>query len=316
MNDFVCFLNISIFVYAFYVFNVFLFVLFFMLHSYANSNDKNIFDENDKNIFDVNELNTTHFGDINDAHEYIFKKYSLRLNLSTAFNSINNVTIYGNNLLVVKYLLKYLHVEFIAVLVRHNDFTEEIIISNSGNMNLLSLLTLLHANVFSINTAIKNATVKSNVNEIFSTTYKYFHEMVEIEQCLVSIESIKNMSEENIKIPNYVHNIQLSISKTIRMIKSTKTLILLTNTHHNTIITNKYDKHNAYINNTQLYMTYITMLLLPIQIISGLFGMNVRVPWEHKNTLVHFYMLTFSTPIIYFIIWLTKFMVGNLINKY
>lgn len=52
-------------------------------------------------------------------------------------------------------------------------------------------------------------------------------------------------------------------------------------------------------NDTIEYISFITFLFLPIQAISGIFGMNVKVPFEDEKSLVYFFSLVGITPLIW-----------------
>ena len=52
-------------------------------------------------------------------------------------------------------------------------------------------------------------------------------------------------------------------------------------------------------NDTIEYISFITFLFLPIQAISGIFGMNVKVPFEDEKSLVYFFSLVGITPLMW-----------------
>ncbi|ORD94385.1 MNR2 [Enterospora canceri] len=68
----------------------------------------------------------------------------------------------------------------------------------------------------------------------------------------------------------------------------------------------KYTLKTDKLNDSIGYITFITFLFLPIQAISGLFGMNVRVPFEGEDSLKYFILLTLITPLFYLVLYLYK----------
>lgn len=60
----------------------------------------------------------------------------------------------------------------------------------------------------------------------------------------------------------------------------------------------KHSEHEHQLSKSMNKLSLITLLFLPIQAVSGIFGMNVKVPWQNENTVRYFWILVLIGPII------------------
>lgn len=77
----------------------------------------------------------------------------------------------------------------------------------------------------------------------------------------------------------------------------------------------KYSIKNDKVNKTIEWISLITFLFLPIQAISGIFGMNVRVPFENEKSLGYFCVLVMITPVSWMMFYGWKKIKGGMSPK-
>ncbi len=88
--------------------------------------------------------------------------------------------------------------------------------------------------------------------------------------------------------------------------KRSKNLVKLSNQTYDNIVENTLNDHSNNLNRVMKGLAAMTVLVLPFNIVSAFFGMNVKVPFQDEETMLPFFMLftgsIICASILYFIL--------------
>ncbi|OQS55658.1 hypothetical protein EHP00_2013 [Ecytonucleospora hepatopenaei] len=138
--------------------------------------------------------------------------------------------------------------------------------------------------------------IRNNTNKLYNSNL--YNSNIHNLNNTNNLNNSNNLYNSNI---NNLNNTILSIkyNKLIRLIKSSKTCMFKFKSTYTESMDLKFAIKQDKVNDTIQKISLVTFLFLPIQAISGIFGMNIAVPFEHEKSLKYFYGLILITPICY-----------------